>query len=119
MGGKILGYNRWQVFSISQRQFVVKSLQVVVSLFETTYILSFPGRMPWLKKKLRPILGELPEFWGKLVIFLLPSVNVGSSSPVNGGAKIYFLFLPSVKVGRSPVVKVGDCYLFATFSERW
>ena len=64
---------------------------MVVSLFETTYILPFPGRIPWLRKKLRPVLGEMPEFWGKLVIFLLPSVNVGISSSVNGGAMIYFL----------------------------
>ena len=69
----------------------MKFLQVVVSLFDTTYILTFPGIMLWLKKKLRHILGETLEFWGKLVIFLLPSVNVGSSSSVNGDAMIYSL----------------------------
>ena len=69
----------------------MKSLQVVVSLFETTYILPCPGVVPWLKKKLRPTLGETPEFWGKLVIFFLPLVNVGSSSSVSGGVMIYFL----------------------------
>ena len=71
----------------------MKYLQVVVSLFETAYILPFPGGIPWLKKKLRPVLGETSEFWGKLVIFLLPSVNVGSSSLVNGGAMIFYFYL--------------------------
>ena len=50
-----------------------------------------------------------------IVIFFLPSVNVGSSSSVNGDVR----FLPSVKVGRSLAVNVDDCYLFAAFSERW
>ena len=51
------------------------------------------------------------------VIFLLSSVNVDSSSSVNGGDIIYFLFLPSVNVGSTSAVNVGVCYLFAIFSE--
>ena len=47
--------------------------------------------MPWLKKKLRPVLGEMPEFWGKLVNFLQPLVNFGSSSSMNGDVMIYSL----------------------------
>ena len=74
----------------------MKSLQVDVSLFETAYMLSFPGGVPWLKKKLRPVLGKTPESWGNL---------------------IYFLFLPSVNVGRTSAVDVDAYYLFAIFSE--
>ena len=70
-------------------QFVVKYLKVVVSLFEIAYILPFPGGMPWLKKKLRPVLGETPEFWRNLLLFFLPSMNVGSSPSVNIGVMIF------------------------------
>ena len=51
------------------------------------------------------------------VIFLLSSVNIDSSSSVNGGGMIYFLFLPSVNVGRTSAVDVDAYYLFAIFSE--
>ena len=68
-----------------------------VSLFETDYVLPFPGRFPWLKKKLGPILRKTPESWGNL---------------------IYILFLPSVNVGSTSEVNVGVCYLFAIFSAR-
>ena len=54
-----------------------------------------------------------------IVIFLLPSVDVGSSSSVNDDAMIYFLFLPSVKVGRISIVNIYVCYLFATLGECW
>ena len=89
---------------------------VGVSLFETYYVLPFQGRFPWLKKKLRLVLGRTPKFWENLiwyifsfylqwklvdhrqwtlvsVIFLLPLVNVGSSSSVNGGDMIFSLCL--------------------------
>ena len=45
-------------------------------------------------------------------------MNVDSSSSVNGGDMISFLFLPSVNVGSTSAVNVGVCYLFAIFSER-
>ena len=54
-----------------------------------------------------------------IVIFLIPSVNVGSSPLVSVGAMIFLFSLPLVKVGSSPSVNVGDCYHFSTFSERW
>ena len=54
-----------------------------------------------------------------IVIFLVPSRNIGSSPSLIVGAIIFLFSLPSVKVGRSPSVKVGDCYLFATLSECW
>ena len=50
-------------------------------------------------------------------IFLLSSVNVDSSSLVNGGDMIYFLLLPSVNVGSTSAVNVGVSYLFAIFGE--
>ena len=31
-------------------------------LFEKAYMLPFPGGVPRLKKNLRPVLGEMPEF---------------------------------------------------------
>ena len=52
------------------------------------------------------------------VIFFLSSVNVESSSSVNGGGMIYFLFLPSVNVGSTSVVNVNVSYLVAIISER-
>ena len=52
------------------------------------------------------------------VIFLISLVNVDSSSSVNGGDMMYFLFLPSVNVGSTSVVNVGVYYLFSIFSER-
>ena len=45
----------------SHKHLVVKFLQVEVSLFETAYILPYPGGIPWLRKKLTPVLGETPE----------------------------------------------------------
>ena len=51
------------------------------------------------------------------VIFLVSSVNVDSSSSVNSGDMIYFLFLASVNVGSTSPVNVGVSYLFASFSE--
>ena len=38
-------------------KFVVKLLQVVVSLLNIAFILTFLGEIPWLKKKLRPVHG--------------------------------------------------------------
>ena len=63
---------RMATLSISQKQLVVKSLQVEVSLFETTYIFPFLGGVPWLKKNLRPVLGEIPKFYGNLLSFFYP-----------------------------------------------
>ena len=71
------------------------------------------------------------------VIFFLPSVNVGSSLSVNGGAMIFFLYLhgnfvghlqrklvivifllPSVNVGSSSSVNEDVMiYFLSTFSE--
>ena len=95
----------------------MQSMQVVVSLFETTYILPFPGGMPWLKKKLRPVLGETQECWRNLIFFFLPLVNVGSSPLVNIGAMIFLFSLPSVKLGSSSYVNINAC--LSTFSKRW
>ena len=45
-------------------------------------------------------------------------MNVDSSSSVNGGDIMYFLFLPSVNIGNTSAVNVGVCYIFDIFSER-
>ena len=48
------------------------------------------------------------------------SMNVGSSSSVNGDAMIFLFLLPSVNVGSSQLVNVGVVISFPyTFSERW
>ena len=74
--------------SISQRQFVVKSWQVEVSLFETTYPFQASAS---IKEEVETRCRRNARILWKLVIFLLPSVNVGSSSSVNGGGMIYSL----------------------------
>ena len=54
-----------------------------------------------------------------IVIFLLPSVKVGSSPSVNVDAMVFIFSLPSVKGSMSLAMNVDDCYLFSTFSECW
>ena len=57
---------------------------------------------------------------GGMIYFLfLSSVNIDSSLSVNGRGMIYFLFLPSVKIGRTSVVNIDVCYLLATLRECW
>ena len=51
------------------------------------------------------------------VIFFLSSVNIDSSSLVNGDDMLYFLFIPSVNVGSASAVNVDVYYLFSIFSE--
>ena len=52
------------------------------------------------------------------LIFLLSSVNGGSSSSVNGDGMI-FSNLPSVNVVSTSAVNVGVSYLLAIISEWW
>ena len=67
---------KWYLFEeVSQEKFVIKSLQVVVSLFEIACILPFPGETSWLKMKQRQVRGLWQGSWGGLSEFPLNSIS--------------------------------------------
>ena len=110
--------NGWQDFQYHKKQLVVKSRPVEVSLFETTYTLPYLGRMPWLKKMLRSVLGKRQNFGETCYSFCYLQWMLVVHRQWT--TILWYIFsLPSLKVGRSPSVKVGDCFLFSTLDECW